>query len=546
MSVTHAQAPEAEEINLKQLLAALGRRWPFILAGIALGGLVAARITSVTKTTWEGSFEIVVASKNQGGSLNSLTGINPMLANLAGLSGSGAKGELETEVKILESVSVLKPVFDEVRARKAALGEDMTSYSFKTWARNLTIELEKGTSVLIISYRDTNQSLILQVLRSLSATYQNYSIRERNESLKNALKFADEQARIYRERSDASFRALNSFGLTYGIASKSTGGSGAGLDISKLLSPYTSSAALNLSGGSYSSINPSRGSSSSFKPNGADPLAQLAQLNQELIRQQQTFTTNDPSVTALMRERDAVRRFIESSAFGSIAYPGKQAISKEQAQSILTRHQELERKANRDQSTLDSMESALLSLQLEQARASTPWQLISTPTLLERPVAPRPARNLAIGLVSGILLGCAAALIADQRSGRIFNKEQLKELLPTQLLLELSSDQAHTWNDGLRLLGLRKAQGGSLAILPLGEVERSQMNRIRDILKQTCNTRIEICRTTLEASEFDKQLLMAAPGSIKKSHLDRLIQELSLQRTPILGWIWLDSESVNA
>jgi len=537
MSVTHAQAPETEELNLKQLLAALGRRWPFILAGMALGGLVAAWTTSRTKPTWEGRFEIVVASRNQGGGLNSVIGSNPTLANLAGLSGSGAQGELETEVKILESASVLKPVFDEVRARKAALGEDMTSYSFKTWARNLTIKLEKGTSVLSISYRDTNQSLIIPVLRSLSATYLEYSTRERNESLKNSLKFADEQARIYRERSDASFRALNSFSLTYGISFKTPSGGGAGLDISQLLSSSTiSPTALNLSGSSGSSI----------KPNGDDPLALLAQLNQELIRQQQTFTRNDPSVIALKRERDAVRRYIESSAFGSIAYPGKQAITKEQAQSILIRHQELDRKANRDQSTLDSMESALLSLQLELARASTPWQLISTPTLLERPVAPRPARDLAIGLASGILLGCAAALIADQRSGRIFNKDQFKELLPAQLLLELSSDQAHTWNDGLRLLGLRKAQGGSLAILPLGEVERSQMNRIRDILKQTCNTRIEICRTTLEASEFDKQLLMAAPGSIKKSHLDRLIQELSLQRTPILGWIWLDSESVNA
>ena len=542
MSATHAQAPEAEELNLKQLLAALGRRWPFILAGMALGGLAAAWTTSRTKPTWEGSFEIVLASKNNGGGLGSALSSNPMLANLAGLSGSGGKGaDLQTDVKILESPSVLIPVFEEVRARKAALGEDMAGYSFKSWVSNLTIELQKGTSVLSISYRDTNQSLILPVLRSLSDTYQNYSTLERNESLKNAVKYAEEQARIYRERSDASFRALNSFGLTYGIASKTTGGGGGGggggIEISKLLSSSpSSSTALNLSGSS----------ASSSKPKGADPLAQLAQLNQELIRQQQTFTTNDPSVIALKRERDAVRRYIETSAFGSIAYPGKQAISKEQAQSILIRHQELERKANRDQSTLDSMESALLSLQLEQARASTPWQLISTPTLLERPVAPRPARNLAIGLVSGILLGCAAALIADQRSGRIFNKEQLKELLPTQLLLELSSDQAHTWNDGLRLLGLRKAQGGSLAILPLGEVERSQMNRIRDILKQTCNTRIEICRTTLEASEFDKQLLMAAPGSIKKSHLDRLIQELSLQRTPILGWIWLDSESVNA
>ena len=532
MNTTNVQASEAEELNSKRLVAALRRRWVFILAGMALGGLAAAWTTSRTKPVWEGSFEIVLDSTAQGNSLSSALSSNPVLSNLAGLSASGSKGEIETNVKILESSSVLRPVFDEVLARKAAQGEDIAGISLKSWSRNLTTRLEKGTWVLNVSYRDTNKRLIIPVLRSLSDAYQNYSIRERNESIKNALDYAAKQARIYRERSDASFRALNSFGLTYGIAPKSAGGSGgSGINVSKLLSSSKNSdTALDLSGNS--------GSSST--PIGTNPLAQLAQLNQELIRREQTFTSKDHSVISLKRERDALRRYIETSAFGSIAYPGKQAISKEKAQSILLRHQELERKANRDQSTLDSMESALLSLQLEQARAGTPWQLISTPTLLQRPVEPRPARNLGIGLISGLLLGCAAALIADRRSGLVFDKEQFKELLPTQLLLELPSDQAHTWNDGLRLLGLGNIQGGSLAILPVGEVQRTQMNRIRDILKQTCNTNIEICPSTFEATKFDKLLLLAAPGSIEKSHLDRLVQQLGLQRTPMIGWIWLN------
>ena len=541
MNATHAQATEAEELNLQQLLSALLRRWPFILAGMALGGLTAATQTARIRPTWEGSFEIVLANKSEAGGLSGGLSSNPMLANLAVLSGKGGKGsELETEVKILESPSVLRPVFDEVRARKAALGEDMAGYSFNKWARNLTIELAKGTSVLAISYRDTNKGLIVPALRSLSDAYQAYSTRERNESLDNALQYAEQQSKIYRQKADDSFRALNSFGLTYGFASGGGGcgggggGGGGGVNTSELLKSVNSGPAITIqsAGGGTSS-------------NG-NPLAQLAQLNQELIRLQQTFTKKDPSIIALTKERDALRRYIETSAVGAIAYPGKQALSKEQAQGILLRHKELERIANRDQTTLDTMESTLLSLRLEQARSTKPWQLISTPTLVEKPVAPRTARNLAIGLASGTILGCAAALIADQRSGRIFNKEQFKELLPTQLLLELPSDEAHTWNDSLRLLGLGNAQGGSIAILPLGELQLSQMNRIRDVLRQTCNTKIEICRTTLEASEFDQQLLLTAPGSIKKSHLDRLIQELSLQRTPILGWIWLDSKSVNA
>lgn len=528
MSTTNVQAQEAEDINLKELVATIRRQWSFVLAGLALGGFAAALTTSRIKPTWEGSFEIVLAPKGQStGSTN--VGSSNILANLAGLSGISRQGsELATEVKILESASVLRPVFEEVRALKAAQGEDITGYNFNSWKRKLTIALEKGTSVLSISYRDSDQNLIIPALNSLSSAYQKYSIHERIDSLEKAVKYAQEQSHIYRERSDASFRALNSFGLTYGIASNSNTGGG-GLDISKLLGRQNSNAtSLSLDGVGRSSI----------KPNGSDPLAQLAQLNQELIRLEKTFTANDPAVIALKRERNALQRYIETSAFGSIAYPGKEVITKKQAQSILIRHQELERKANRDQSILNSMEAALLSLQLEKARGSTPWQLISTPTLLEWPIEPRPYRNLAIGIASGIILGCASGVIAEKRSGKVFNKEQLEELLQSQPLLELRSDQSNTWNDGLQLLGLNNTQDGNIAILPLGEVERSQMNRARDILKQTSKNNVEIFQSTLEATRFDKLLLMAAPGSIAKPQLNRLIQELDLQRAPIIGWIW--------
>ena len=45
-----------------------------------------------------------------------------------------------------------------------------------------------------------------------------------------------------------------------------------------------------------------------------DALGQLAAINQELIRRQQRFTSRDPGVLALIRERDALRRYIEVTA----------------------------------------------------------------------------------------------------------------------------------------------------------------------------------------------------------------------------------------
>ena len=531
MNTSNPRPSEAEELNLNLLLAALRRRWRFLLFGVVLGGLLSAWQTSRTKPIWEGSFEIVVSSGGGGSAAGGLSGSNPLLANLAGLASGGKGSALETQVKILQSPSVLRPVFEQVRSRKSASGTDISGYDFQDWINNLTVKLENGTSVLAISYRDTQKSLIVPILLDISKTYQTYSSQERNESLKNGLNYAEEQTRIYRQRSNASFRALNSFGMTYGISGGGGGGGGGGVDISKLLSTKSS-------GFSGSVLNISGGGGPTFQSKG-DSLSQLAGLNQELIRRQQTYTAKDPSVIALRKERDALRRYIETSAIGNIAYPGAKTISKEQAQSVLLRYQELEREANRDQSTLESMESTLLSLQLEQARTTKPWELISTPTVLEQPVAPRPSRTLAIGLASGLVLGACAGLLADRMSGKIFNKDSISSQLPCPLLADLTNAEQKDWHDTLHLLRKHYFPGENLAILPLGELNAATSNKLINGFNKIGSTNAKLCRSISDAEASNQILIVAECGSVSDRDIACLVDRLKLQPNLIAGWIWV-------
>ena len=94
---------------------------------------------------------------------------------------------------------------------------------------------------------------------------------------------------------------------------------------------------------------------------------------------------------------------------------------------MVLKHRELVRTALRDEKTLAELESQLQTLQLEQARQTDPWELISTPTLLENPVAPRKKRIVALGLLGGLVLGCGAALIHDRRSGLVFSEDELRK-----------------------------------------------------------------------------------------------------------------------
>jgi len=134
-----------DEIDLRQLAAVLQRHWRLIakVAGSAL--LLSTVYALVTPRVWQGEFQIVLASSDTGGGrLASLLAANPMLANLAGPGGS--KDSLETEVKVLESPSVLKPVFDYVRTSKQRAGHNVDGLRFSDWVDTVKVELEKGTS----------------------------------------------------------------------------------------------------------------------------------------------------------------------------------------------------------------------------------------------------------------------------------------------------------------------------------------------------------------------------------------------------------------
>ena len=535
-----------DEIDLRQLAGALKRRWPWIAAGTIAGGLAASLLTVISKPVWEGEFQIVLSQKQSvaGGTLASLAASNPMLANLAGLGGAGGGSELETEVKILESPSVLRPVFEFVRTAKERSGLDVSKLRFADWIKgSLSVELEKGTTVLSIAYRDTDKALVLPVMRQISNAYQQYSGRDRSESISNGLAYAKEQVAQFRQQAAASSRALDAFSIRYGISSKGGAVSSAGIDVGKLLGSFKPDA--NNAGALLNLSRSSTAGASGLSAQG-EPLSQLAAINQELIRRKQQFTDRDPGVQALIRERDALRRYIEMTAGGSLALPGQQPASKEQAQELILKFQELERTAKRDTATLDSLESTVLSLQLEQARSTKPWELISKPTLLDKPVSPRSRRNLALGLLAGLVAGSGAALVVDRRSGCIFSKDELLAGLPTPLLAELPIEHPASWHDSLHLLAHHGLHGSSLAVLPLGDVSQQHCNGLIEGLKKAGLNKVELCRTPLEAEGFDHQLLLAYAGSCKRQGLNKLVQELRLQQKTPLGLIWLENSASNA
>ena len=160
-SAIHTNSPTTkvdDEINFREILATLVRQKNLIAFFTFIAVLFSAGFAATRKPLWEGRFQIVLENGRSGasttGGLSQLLQTNTLVANLASMSGASGN-QLGTQVKVLESPLVLKPTYEFVKTSKVQNGESIKNWSFLDWRnKSLKVELQKGTSVLNITYRD--------------------------------------------------------------------------------------------------------------------------------------------------------------------------------------------------------------------------------------------------------------------------------------------------------------------------------------------------------------------------------------------------------
>ena len=101
---------------------------------------------------------------------------------------------------------------------------------------------------------------------------------------------------------------------------------------------------------------------------------------------------------------------------------------------IAREYMDLNRQLTVATESLNRFLKAQEELQLQGAQNALPWQTISQPKVLEEPISPNPPRNIALGLISGLVLGCAAALLAERLDPVFHSSEELKESINLPIL----------------------------------------------------------------------------------------------------------------
>ena len=199
-----------DEINFADVYKFFKRNFKFISIFTFLTILISIFYSLRIKPTWIGEFQIVLASqKKQQSRFERLFGG----ANF--LSGLGSNDiDTGTEVEILKSPLVMKPVFNLYKELNKGENGEIKKIAYKDWIKSkFDIELVEETVVLTIKYKDKNKQNIIPILTSVSNQYQNYSGRERDISLVNSMAYVNNQINKKKKENQNSLRELQKFSI---------------------------------------------------------------------------------------------------------------------------------------------------------------------------------------------------------------------------------------------------------------------------------------------------------------------------------------------
>ena len=564
-----------DEIDLKIIFYFILRNK--ILIGITslLTFFLAFFYSLTLKKIWQGQFQIVLNSEQE----SKINSINPALTNLI------AKNEisnLNTEVGILKSPSVLMPIYELVNG-KSGIGLK-SKVPFLKWQSNLDVELQKGTSILNIAYKDTNKEIILPALEKMSLIYQGYASnnKEREEALTE--KYLINQIDLFREKSAKSIKEAQNFAIDQDMFyEQNMYYSGNNTKISQnsdIDEEYFSSfdqqnigSVLNIERIRVSSANKIRIINSQLnKINELAPtdyeslqyfgasIPALAKeglpqtlkiIEGELVDLRTKYTENEPQIIRLIEQRKLTIDLLKSRAIKYLKIAKLEAEATMEAamrpKEVLLKYRELTREAARDEKTLFALEDDLRMLKLQKARLSDPWQLITKPTLLKNPVAPSKSLISIYGLAIGFLLGIIVAIYKEKKSGKIYSLQLLEKILASPFLERINKkDQMVDSNQIIFFKEFLKNQNQKkISFITLEKINKSYLQNLKEFLIKEINIDMKINvilsqQDLKDCKNSDFSILFTSLNDASFYEIKTLKNRFDLLNIDLKGFILLD------
>ena len=155
-------------------------------------------------------------------------------------------------------------------------------------------------------------------------------------------------------------------------------------------------------------------------------------------RKKSIFTSDEPSLIVLISERDNLIDLINYKTLNLLKAKKANAQARieaaERPEGVLTKYREFLREAQRDDQTLKSLEQELQKSLLIRAKQEMPWDLITNPTVFDKPVSPRKKYVFGASLLIGLILSSSCCIYLGYKSDKVWSEELINSLLKYPLI----------------------------------------------------------------------------------------------------------------
>ena len=522
---------DSEELEVNSLFNFLIRNKQ-ILFLFGTSSLLISIITALfSERLWEGEFQIVLSQDNLIKTRQRLQ-TNETARNLLDINGIGfSNNGIRTEVEILKSPSVLMPIFKYVKEVKSPNNKKTSNLKFKDWRNNhLKVELQRGTNILNINYKDNNKDLIYNVLNKVSKTYQSYSISKRTKNINDGMKYLKDQIAKYKIKSQKSYQTALAYGLENDIRTNIASASESDLLNTEIIRIQAENK-LNKTKQLLKRLDQIKYDSEEIKfiaenirnpDTGQIPFQNdvnnINNLESEIALARLIYTENDQTIIDLESKKNLAYQLLKKKIYGFLNEELKIAlITKDKSKrpkEIIFKYKQLVREAQRDEITLNKILNEKNLLALEKARQEKSWDLITNPTVMNNPVAPRRKRIVLLGILFGIGIGSIISLMRELYDGTIYDKQILYKLINAPELMKLSSKNLDSWKDPLFLYSKnfikRNPNKELLNIVTIGNINKEFINYIKDkIFSNIDKNKLSITINKLDLNKNSIQIIIA-------------------------------------
>ena len=539
------------EIDIKVILRFFKRNKFKIFNFTILGFLITFFAQLSAPKMWRGEFQIVLNNQNSQ-NLNSTT--VDLAEELAGFGFKKNQNDLETQVEILTSPSVLLEIFKYVKDQKLIKDDEFKNSSFFDWKANLNVELKEGTSVLNLAYMDKDKTMVLPVLDRISNEYVSYNTKKRQKDIQMDLDFYRDQIDIYKLKSIDSYKMAQQFAIDNDFIFDFDLDFKRQLRDDKFEGDRISNSAkikylkeklkqIENMGSSYEEIIYFANSTRDFSINNL-LLSRLNKIDEELSQLRNVYHDKDNAIQNLKNERSelikALRKDIITSINSEIL--DKEAIvnASKRPKEILLKYSELVNQARKYDDTLKLLMNQKRLLLLELSKKEYPWDLITKPTLLPSPFAPNKKIYYLLGTLIGTSLGAFISIFLEKKKDLFFATEDLENTFNIPILEETSITVSNSFKKNLKFIS------SNPRIIPLKDIGIIYPNNIdKEIDKEINETfsktfkdkKINFSYDFRDLSISIPQIIMVNLSTTNKSNLINQINKLFSNEISILGFI---------